>query len=297
MLCMSPRWRAAARLTAVSFVCALASPVALADSAPGGKHAHARKYVALGDSFAAAPFQDPVDPSSGGCERSLNNYPSQVADSLGLERDSGFVDATCSGATSYGITEDEGPQGVAGGHSAMLDAVDADADLVTVTIGAANDGLAQTVFSDCDLGGGDCEQKVRAKPQLGDMSGFFPELKESLADALRQIRQAAPKATVLVVSYLRAGIAWCPAWGSYNAQDAMYIDGLEARLNNALKEAAVASRSTFVDVNPVSSDHGVCADDPWVAGGGASLGGDIALHPSPAGQTAAARAVLAALKR
>jgi lysophospholipase L1-like esterase len=294
---MSRRWRAAARLTAVSLFCALPCPAALADPAPGGKHAHFHKYVALGDSFAAAPFQDPVDGSSGSCDRSLNNYPSQVADGLGLERDSGFIDVTCSGATSYGITEDEGPQVVIGGHGAMLDAVDADTDLVTVTIGAVNDGLAQTLFLDCNIGGGGCEQKVRAKPQLGDMSGFFPRVKDSLADALRQVRQAAPKATVLVVSYLRTGIAWCSAWGPYNAQDAMYIDGLQARLNNVLKEAAAASGSKFVDVNAVSSDHGVCADDPWVAGGGPLIGGDIALHPLPAGQAASARAVLAALKR
>ncbi|MGL6235187.1 MAG: SGNH/GDSL hydrolase family protein [Segniliparus sp.] len=290
---MSSTRRKAALLAALSLSC-LPARAALADpSGPVQFH----KYVALGDSFAAAPFQDPVDGSSGSCDRSLGNYPSRVADSLGLERDSGFVDVTCSGATSYGLTADEGPQVIIGGHGAMVNAIDSDVDLVTVTIGAVNDGLAQTLFLDCNIGGGGCEQKVEAKPQLGDMGGFFPRVKDTVADALRQIRQIAAKATVLVVSYIRVGSDWCPAWGSYNAQDAAYIDGLQARLNDALKAAAAEGGARFVDVNAASGGHGVCSGDPWVAGGGPLLGGDIAIHPLPEGQAASARAVLAALGR
>ncbi|EFV12793.1 SGNH/GDSL hydrolase family protein [Segniliparus rugosus] len=287
--------RNVALLAALSLAClpALTALAAPASAAPGAQY---HKYVALGDSYAAGPGVAPVDEASGGCARSLRNYPSQVAEAFGLERGDSFIDVSCSGTSSYGIADGEsGPLGDS--RSAQLDAVTPDTDLVTITVGANNDGLAQAVFFECSLGGGGCEQKVEAKPQLGDMSDFYGRLEGSVSDVLRQVHEIAPKATVAVVSYIRVGTAWCPAWGSYNAQDSVYIDKIQAGLNNALKSAAAATGSKFVDAAAASAGHGVCADDPWVKGGGSLLGSDIALHPLAAGEDGMAKAVLAALGR
>lgn len=219
-----------------------------------------------------------------------------MADAFGLERGDSFLDVSCSGATSYGIADGEpGPLGDA--RSAQLDAVTPDTDLVTLTVGANNDGLAQAVFFECNITGGGCEQKVESKPQLGDMSDFYERVQSSVSDVLRQVRATAPKATILVVSYIRVGSAWCPAWGTYNAQDAAYIDGVQAGLNTALKNAAAATGSKFVDAAAASAGHGVCSDAPWITGGGALIGDNIALHPQAAGEDGMARAVLSALGR
>ncbi|ADG98540.1 GDSL family lipase [Segniliparus rotundus DSM 44985] len=292
---VSLRLRNAALFAAVSLSC-LCAQTALADPAPGGKNAQFHKYVALGDSYAAAPGVDPVDGASGSCSRSLRNYPSQVAEALGLERGESFIDESCSGTSSYGITGGEsGPLGDS--RAPQLDAVTPDTDLVTLTVGANNDGLAQAVFFECNIGGGGCEQKVQAKPQLADMNDFSARLEGSVADTLRQIHQIAPKATVEVVGYIRVGSAWCPAWGPYNAQDAAYIDGVQGTLNNALKKAAAQTGSKYVDAAAAAAGHGVCSDTPWVTGGGALLGSDISLHPLAEGEDGMAKAVLASLGR
>ncbi|MGL6235188.1 MAG: SGNH/GDSL hydrolase family protein [Segniliparus sp.] len=290
---MPPSLRKVALLAALPLFC-LPAQAALADQS--GQRASFHKYVALGDSYAAAPGVGPTDGASGGCSRSLRNYPSQVADALGLERGESFLDVSCSGASSYGIAGGEsGPLGDA--RSAQFDAVTPDTDLVTLTVGANNDGLAEAVFFECNIGGGGCEQKVEAKPQLGDMSDFFARVQGSVTDVLRQVHAVAPKATVVVVSYIRVGTAWCPAWGSYNAQDAAYIDGVQAGLNGALRNAAAATGSKFADAAAASAGHGVCSDNPWITGGGALIGDNIALHPQSAGEDGMARAVLSAIGR
>src|SRR5205807_3208219 len=56
-------------------------------------------YIALGDSYAAAPGI-PTDVHSA-CQRSDHNYPSLVADALPF---TSFRDATCSGATTDNLT-------------------------------------------------------------------------------------------------------------------------------------------------------------------------------------------------
>jgi hypothetical protein len=290
---VSPRLRNAVLFAAVSLSC-LSVQTALADPAPGGKSAQFHRYVALGDSYAAAPGVDPVDGASGGCARSLRNYPSQVAEALGLERGESFIDESCSGTSSYGIADGEsGPLGDS--RAAQLDAVDADTDLVTLTVGANNDGLAQAVFFECNIGGGGCEQRVRAKPQLADMNDFYARVESSVSDTLRTIHQIAPKATAAVVGYIRVGSAWCPAWGPYNANDAAYIDGVLGKLNNALKNAAAQTGAKYVDA--AAAGHGVCSDDPWVTGGGALIGSGISLHPLAEGEDGMAKAVLASLGR
>lgn len=288
--------RGTALLAALSLAW-LPAPSAFADEPGAARQGQFHHYVALGDSYVAGPGVDPVDPASGSCSRSLNNYPSQVADSFGLERDTNFFDVSCSGATSYGLTSDESPQIAIAGHPAMVDSVDANTDLVTLTVGANNDGLAQAIFFECNISGGGCEQRVAARPQLGDLAEFYARLTDSVADAIRHIHQVSPKATVVVVGYLRVGAAWCPAWSPYNAQDSAFIDSVQARMNNALKTAAAQTGAKFVDVNAGAGDHGVCSEDPWVKGGGSLIGNDIALHPLAAGEDAAARAVLSVLGR
>ncbi|EFV15017.2 hypothetical protein HMPREF9336_00123 [Segniliparus rugosus ATCC BAA-974] len=265
------------------------APDGAAPPAPAQVH----KYVAFGDSYASAPFQDPVDDPSEWCRRSFSNYPSKVAEAYGLERGTAFLDLSCSGGTTYGLTSVvPGGLGWGGQPTALIDSITPDTDLVTITMGMSNDTLSAVLFRGC--GGGNCQAKVEGTQQLADMNEFMQRVTDTTAEAAKQIHQIAPNAKVLFVGYLRSGAGWCEAWGAYNADDAAYIDALQARTNEALKAAAAQSGSQYVDVN-THGDHGVCSEEPWVRGDGSHSGAPMALHPTPEGHAAVARDVLNAL--
>ena len=58
-----------------------------------------RRYVSLGDSYAAGPLIPPQTSLPVGCLRSDRNYPSLLAATLGAAE---HVDVSCSGATTAG---------------------------------------------------------------------------------------------------------------------------------------------------------------------------------------------------
>ena len=67
-----------------------------ADAGPGGK------YLALGDSFTAAPLTDQHGGSSAACLRSSQDYPALVAAAL---RPSFFVNVSCFGASTADMSQ------------------------------------------------------------------------------------------------------------------------------------------------------------------------------------------------
>ncbi|MFE6770057.1 hypothetical protein ACFVFD_13935 [Streptomyces fimicarius] len=69
----------------------------------------------------------PADPANPRCVRSLGNYPNVAADVLGAE----LTDVTCSGATARDFT-----RSAHAGTPPQYDALSADTDLVSFTIGA-----------------------------------------------------------------------------------------------------------------------------------------------------------------
>ena len=107
-------------------------------------------YVALGDSYSAAPLV-PGPPGKlgmrsdpAGCARSWNNYPAHLAGYLDV---ASYTDVTCSGAQ---VADFFAPQG--GGQQgapAQLDALSADTDLVTVGIGGNDYGLFGSLIQSC----------------------------------------------------------------------------------------------------------------------------------------------------
>src|SRR5205085_1878486 len=95
-----------------------------------------KNYVALGDGFAAAPYIGETT-SKDGCLRSKGNYPSLVAEAIGAS----LTDVSCTGATGKAISHAFRPAGAKKDVKAQLDAITADTDLVTVTIGIQNNNL------------------------------------------------------------------------------------------------------------------------------------------------------------
>ena len=115
---------AAALATALTVV-ATASP---ASAVPEPLH-----YVALGDSYSAGSGGWPPDPQASPlCLRTTKNYPHVIAAAVGAN----LEDVTCGAAETKHFYTSQYP-----GVPAQLDAVTAEADLVTLTIGGNDNGV------------------------------------------------------------------------------------------------------------------------------------------------------------
>ena len=101
-------------------------------------------YVAMGDSFTAAPFV-PLTDIARGCLRSSNNYPHLVAAALHIDD---LQDRSCSGAQTADLP---GSQRTARGLNVppQFLALDEETDLVTVGIGANNHRLYAQIATVC----------------------------------------------------------------------------------------------------------------------------------------------------
>lgn len=229
-------------------------------------------YVALGDSYTAAPLITDQT-ADDGCLRSSTNYPQLVAADLGYE----LTDVSCSGATSENLTA---PQSTSTGEvPAQLDAVTADTDLVTLSIGGNDDGVFTRLVGCASTG----------DPTCGDLATAIDGLGDHLAQAVEAVRSAAPDAEVVVVGYpaILVDGETCDAL-PVAAQDVAKLAALNKRLSSVQRRAARAAGTTYVDLYAASAGHGVCSDDPWVNGIQTTPGVGLALHPLAAGQRATA---------
>ncbi|MGH3888032.1 MAG: SGNH/GDSL hydrolase family protein [Pseudonocardiaceae bacterium] len=260
-------------------------PTAAAQTA--GYPAH---YVALGDSYTAGPgIPVPrIDPI--GCGRSTRNYPALVAEALGI-RD--YTDVSCSGARTDNMTD---PQPVPlGTNPPQFDALTPDTDLVTVTISGNDIGFSD-IASTCarlsatDPLGNPCERQATA----GGTDRYGQRIADAapkVARVLEGIRQRSPRATVLLVGYLRI---LPPAVGCYPIipiarGDVPYLDGVQQQLAAMLAEQAGNHGAVFVDSYAGSLGHDVCQPPgvKWVEG--VVLTSPAApLHPNAAGMLAVA---------
>lgn len=222
------------------------------------------RYVALGDSYTSAPG---VGESTGpqGCLRTDGNYPHLLADRLGLE----LVDVSCGSATSRDLRS---PQTAAGPEvKAQLDALTRDTDLVTLSIGANDQGLFGALAIQC-AGLGPFEQEEapcsRSSRFAEDrLDRELSTLARDTAASVRAIRERAPRAQVVVVGYPQI----VPASGTcellpIDAAEIPFVREVSRRLAAALERGARASRAEYVDMWAASAGHDVCADEPWVAG-------------------------------
>jgi lysophospholipase L1-like esterase len=265
-----------------------------ADSAPSGhavEPARFHTYVALGDSYTAAPLV-PTMRAADGCFRSTHNYPSLVAARLDV---ADFRDRSCGGATSADLTTPQRP-----GLPAQLDAVDADADLVTLGIGGNDDAVFGRLVLLCarlgasDPGGAPCARQAERRP--GDLDRIMRGVQDRITAAVREIHRRAPGATVLLVGYPRI----FPAHGTcpdlpFAAGDYPFALRVNKELDDALHAAARRTGVGFVDVWRASIGHDICSDTPWINGATTVPGQAAAFHPFGVEQQAVARLVLGAL--
>ena len=208
------------------------------------------RYAALGDSYSAAPFVPQTD-LAGGCFRSSGNYPSLVAEDLGI---TDVDDVTCSGA---------------------------DTDLVTVGIGGNDENLFATLVHQCTTvppGGSPCLSLVG--PAGAEPSGVIRRTAQRVVGVLDLVHRKAPDAQVVLVGYPRLVDA-DRACGKIpiDAAELSGVEDFEQELRDALAGAAEKGDAEFVDMYALSEGHAICSDDPWVNGRTTDESRALAYHP------------------
>ncbi|HEY3016031.1 MAG TPA: SGNH/GDSL hydrolase family protein [Nocardioides sp.] len=235
--------------------------VSVASADPGPEF---QRYVALGDSYTAAPFV-PTLQVAGGCYRSTNNYPALAARALGVPT---FVDRSCSGAQTKDMTTSQLP-----GVAPQFDGLTADTDLVTVGIGGNDFSVFGTMVGYCptlrasDPTGAPCRDAMRADGE-DRLFAAIAETRARVTAVVAAIRERSPEATILVVGYPEIGprVGTCTDLMPLADGDYKYANQVNQRLTWALRDAATANHVGYVDVWSASQGHDVCSADPWING-------------------------------
>jgi lysophospholipase L1-like esterase len=252
-------------------------------------------YVALGDSYTAAPGVPHTEQESG-CFRSTGNYPNLV----GHQLRSDLVDVSCSGATTLSLV---GAQQAAGHvEPPQFAALSADTSLVTLSIGGNDLQLFQTMVGTCgqlglgDPAGSPCRDQMSAGGK-DLLAAKIAKIGARVTSALEGIHDRSPQARVVLVGYPQTVPArsTCPilplATGDYP-----YVRRVLAGLNDAMRVAARTAHADFVDLAEASKGHDICAgEDAWVNGKDTNLTRALAFHPFAEEQQAVADLILAKL--
>ncbi|MEU0270269.1 SGNH/GDSL hydrolase family protein [Streptomyces sp. NPDC006307] len=287
-----PRTRTRALLALTATAAALATTVGAGASPALADEAAVNRYVALGDSYAsAAGVPDQTDST---CARSSRNYPALVNAALAP---AAHKDVTCGGATTVHLTSSQ--------HASVppqLDALSADTDLVTLTVGGNDIGFANIIVRCVSLGlfnmsGSPCKTSY-TWTGTDRLAQTINATAPKIAAAIEGIRQRAPQARILVTGYpaiLPDDGTNCPSVVSIAKGDAPWLRDTHKRLNSMIATQAAAHGAVYVDTYTTSIGHDACkpAGTRWVEP--LSTNAAAPFHPNAAGERAMADAVLATL--
>lgn len=252
-------------------------------------------YVALGDSFTAAPLATETE-TADGCLRSSQNYPTLVAAFLHTDLD----DRSCAGADTSSLVGVQ--ETTKGAVPPQFEALDEDTSLVTVGIGGNDFKLFATLVGTCpslrsqDPSGSPCrDQFTDGGRDL--LREAVDKIQARLVSTVTGIRDRAPNAEVVVVGYPAAITAddTCPDLLPLAEGDQAYAAGINEALAKAQQQAAAETEAIYVDTYAASTDHDICSADPWVNGQVTSADTALAYHPLAVEQQVVAALVVQSL--
>ncbi len=257
---------------------------------PGGTvETDLQRYVALGDSFTAGPLV-PVTDLADGCFRSNRNYPSLLAERLGLR----LRDVSCSGADTADLLRRQQTVNQAS-VPPQLTAVGPDTDLVTLGIGGNDLDLFSTLTGLCPQlrssspEGSPCADELARRGE--DLDALTGRIGRNVTRAIERVQRRAPQARIVLVGYLRIAPAdggTCPRRLPFATGDLAFGDRVIRSLNDALAGAARRTGVEFLDMYAASKGHDVCSADPWVNGRLTDTQRALAYHPFESGMAAVA---------
>jgi len=283
--------RTLAAASVVSFAASVGSAVLLAS--PTGALTAPLRYVALGDSYSAASGTLPPDLTAAPqCLRSTSNYPHDIAARIGAR----LTDVTCGAAETKDFTAAQYP-----GVAPQLDAVQADTQLVTMTIGGNDSGVFINAILDCGsaglttLGqGSPCKDRYGSSFQNTITSTTYP----ALVNALNAVRAKAPLARIAILGYpwILPKTGGCFPRMPVAIGDVPYLRDVQATLNDAVRRAAVATGASYIDLSTSSEGHDACQPigtrwiEPVLAGTN-----PVIVHPNAFGEAQMAAQAIADL--
>jgi lysophospholipase L1-like esterase len=222
---------------------------------PSFAEAETLNYVALGDSYSAASGVLPPDVGAPLlCLRSSRNYPHVIAAETGAR----LTDVTCGAAETKHFTTAQYP-----GVAPQINAVNAQTDLITMTIGGNDSGVFIGAILSCGalgvitLGhGSPCKDLYGSSFQDTVRTKTFP----ALVAALQAVRAKAPQARVAILGYpwIVPETGGCFTKMPLARGDVPYLRALQSTLNDAVQRAAAATGATYVDMSEVSDGHDAC---------------------------------------
>lgn len=231
---------------------------AQSDSVPRGS-----EYVALGSSFGSGPGVAERDPQSApSCQQSNSNYAHLFAAKRGLQ----LVDRTCGGATTANILTN--PQF---GLPPQITAVNAQTRLVTITIGGNNLSYIGNLWAESCAGAPETVPDTwkphicKVRPETAVQAGI-ESLPQHLHDVVGAVRERAPHATIVLVSYVGVLPAKgaCPDRAPLSEQAQQNSSRVAATLLKITAKTAEQEHVKFLDADKLSENHDVCSSDPWV---------------------------------
>ncbi|MFJ6574165.1 SGNH/GDSL hydrolase family protein [Streptomyces sp. NPDC091292] len=229
----------------------------LAAPAQAAEDTETLNYVALGDSYAAGSGVLPLAPSAPLlCLRSSKNYPQVIAAATNAK----LTDVTCGGAGTRHFENSQYP-----GVAPQLNALTADTDLVTVTIGGNDSFVFAGAVVACGSAG--VLSAGKGSPCKNTWGSHFDRLIEektypAVRTALQKIKAKAPNARVVVVDY-----PWllpaqadktCFAKMPIAEGDVPYLRSMQGHMNKILERAANETGASYADMADASDGHDSC---------------------------------------
>lgn len=220
-------------------------------------------YVNLGDSYSAGSGVLPLAKGSNPlCLQSERNF----AHNLAVANDLDLTDVSCGAAQTKHFADAQYP-----GVAPQLDALSADTDLVTMTIGGNDNSTFISAILACGasglltLGKGNPCEKT-----FGDR--FTETIRNStygnLVGALKAVQEKAPNARIAISGYpwITPKTGGCFPLMPVAEGDVPYLRDLQSTLNDAVERAAQETGVTYVDQSAASEGHDACqsGDQRWV---------------------------------
>jgi lysophospholipase L1-like esterase len=266
---------------------------------PAAAQADPGPYVALGDSYTAAPLVPNLVGQPIACARSDHNYPTLVAAAIGATQ---FRDNSCSAAKTDDMTAAQPV--LLGVHEPQFNALRPDATLVTIGIGGNDIMLVDAVVRCLELGlltptGTSCRRHFAYGGGGDVIVDRIAAAAPKIAATLQGIRARSPLARVLIVGYPdvapRTGRA-CYPLVPLSVDDLAYLDEMLRRTNTMLAEQAAANDAEYVDTYDDSIGHDVCTGlgKRWFEGL-IPTAPAFPIHPNALGEASMARSVLRVL--
>jgi lysophospholipase L1-like esterase len=242
-------------------------------------HLVAGRYVALGSSFAAGPGlgrRTPGSPRRAG--RSSNNYASIFARRAGLE----LRDVTFSGAKASELLDGQDKAG-----PPQIEAVTADADVVTLTCGGNDVGyIGRLVLESLPW---PLRMLPGARREAAETAALTDErlaaLPATFDRLLDEVRRRAPRARIVLIDYLTVlpPDRSVPT-GRLPAPVAEWGRQVARRLSAETRAAAARHECDFVAASEASRDHHAWSASPWTR----RYGFPAPFHPNREGMRAVA---------